>query len=70
MLSEADKAQSLWLRLKEYYSARLELARMRNDNALLAEHETATLRGEIKCLKGLLALGDDQPIVTGDDNAP
>jgi hypothetical protein len=70
-LTEADKAQNLWLRLKVYFAARLELARIRNDDAMLTEQATAAIRGEIKTLKGLIALGDDRPVITtGDDGAP
>lgn len=65
-LTEHDKAQGLWLRLKEHLEARLALARIRNDT-LLGEYETALLRGEIKCLKGLLALGNDRPVLAGED---
>ena len=35
--------------------------RLQNDKAQ-TELETAVLRGQIKCLKGLLALGDDPPL--------
>lgn len=69
-LTELDKAQSLWLRLKEYLEYRLATARKDNDRPTMTEHETATLRGEIRCLKRLIALGDDRPVVTGDENAP
>jgi hypothetical protein len=47
---------------------RLSDARRRNDKAL-SEHETAALRGEIYCLKKLMALGDDRPM-TGDGDQP
>ena len=66
-LSESDKAQNLWLRLKDHFVDRLAYARTRNDNPLLSEQDTAALRGEIKTLKGLIALGDDRPIVTGNE---
>lgn len=65
-LTESDKAQGLWLRLRVHLEARLTLARIRNDS-LLGEYETALLRGEIKCLKGLIAMGSDRPIMTGED---
>ena len=63
-LSEADKAHGLWLRLRAHFEERLALARQRND-AIQPEDMTAALRGEIKTLKGLIALGDDRPIVPG-----
>jgi len=67
-LSEHDKSQGLWVRLKAHLEDRLAAARVRND-ASLPEHETATIRGEIKALKRLLALGDSRPM-TGDDYQP
>lgn len=67
-LSEHDKAQGLWLRLRAHLEDRLALARIRNDT-LLTEYETALLRGEIRCLKGLIALGNDRPVMTGEGGA-
>ena len=68
-LTDHDMAQVLWLRLKAYLEDRLADARRRNDS-LMSEYETAALRGEIKCLKRILALGDDRRILTGDDQPP
>lgn len=67
-LSEQDKAQGLWVRLKSHLEDRLAVARQRND-AVQPESDTAALRGEIRCLKRLLSLGDDRPM-TGDDLQP
>jgi len=67
-LTEHDKAQGLWLRLKVYLEDRLADARRRNDQAL-TETETALLRGEIRCLKKILALNESRPM-TGDDEPP
>lgn len=64
-LSAHDKAQGLWLRLNAHLEERLTDARVRND-ASLTEPETAMLRGEIRCLKKLINLGDDRP-VTGEE---
>jgi hypothetical protein len=64
-LSDNDKASSLWLRLKAHLEDRLATARVRND-AVLPEAETAALRGEIRSLKRIIALGDDRPILTGE----
>ncbi len=69
-LTEHDKSSPLWLRLKDHFLDRLAIMRARNDNALLTEAETAAIRGEIKCLRGLIALDDDRPVVTGADDAP
>lgn len=67
LLSDTDKAQGLWVRLRAHLEGRLAAARVRNDKPL-TEPETALLRGEIKTLKHIIALGDDRPqIVTGDE---
>lgn len=68
-LTDSDKAQPLWHRLKTYLEQRLDTARKRND-APLTEAETATLRGEIRCLRQLIMLGDDRPMTGEDDEAP
>lgn len=68
-LITSDKASGLWLRLLAHLQSRLADARARNDKPL-TELETAALRGEIKCLKSLIALGNDRPLVTGDDDTP
>jgi hypothetical protein len=68
-LTEHDKAQGLWLRLAAHLADRLADARLRND-AALSEPETAALRGEIRCLKRLLALGADRPMTGDGDDAP
>lgn len=65
-LSDNDKVQGLWVRLKAHLEDRLAAARVRNDK-LLTESETAVLRGEIRTLKHIIALGDDRPILTGDE---
>ena len=67
ILTEADKAQNLWLRLRAHFEERLAVMRARNDDATLTEQATAAIRGEIGCLKKLIALGNDQPIVAGEE---
>jgi hypothetical protein len=64
-LTEHDKASGLWLRLRAHLEVRLAAARVRNDTAL-PESETATLRGEIRCLKHLIWLEAARPL-TGED---
>ena len=68
-LTEQDKVAFLWLRLKAHLEDRLADARRRND-AVMPEPETAALRGEIRSLKRIIALGDDRPHLTGDAEAP
>jgi hypothetical protein len=67
-LSEHDKAQGLWLRLKSYLEGRLADARKRNDDMSLPEYDTAALRGEIRTLKRLIALDAARPVMTGSDD--
>lgn len=68
-LSDQDKAQPLWLRLKAHLEDRLAIMRARND-VVQPEDQTAANRGEIKTLKGLIALGDARPVVTGNEDQP
>jgi hypothetical protein len=65
-LSLHDKSQGLWVRLKAHLEERLADARLRNDR-VQSEQDTAVTRGEIRCLKTLIRLGDDRPILTGDE---
>jgi hypothetical protein len=69
-LSEQDRFSSLWLRLEAHLVDMLASARVRNDNENLTEHQTAALRGRIKTLRALIALGEDRPMMTGEDEAP
>lgn len=66
-LSDYEKSQPLWHRLKAHLEDRLAVARVRNDDAKLTEFETAALRGEIKCLKQFIRLDASRPILTGDN---
>lgn len=63
-LSDGEKMHPLWVRLKAHLETQLQSLRERNDRPQ-TEFETATLRGHIKCLRALIALGDDRP-QTGD----
>lgn len=60
-LTDGERHHPLWTRLSAHLTERLRELRGRNDGPL-NELETATLRGQINCLKGLIALGDDPPI--------
>ena len=59
-LTDGERHHPLWTRLSAHLTERLRELRGRNDGPL-NELETATLRGQINCLKGLIALGDDPP---------
>ncbi len=69
VLSEYDKTTGLWMRFKAHLLDRLADARLKNDG-MMGEYETASLRGEIKSLKRLIALGDSRPDMTGEDEQP
>lgn len=56
-LTDSEKQQPLWLRLKAHLTDKLDKARTRNDGAL-TEQQTADLRGEIRSLKSLIRLGE------------
>lgn len=60
-LTYQDRKQPLWLKLKAHFEDRLADARRQNDR-LHPEYETALLRGEIKCLKALIAMDADRPM--------
>lgn len=62
-LSEGDKQNPLWLRLKAHMQGMLEQARKKNDDISLDIVGTALQRGQIKNLKVLIGLGDDRPVV-------
>lgn len=64
-LSPGERSTALWMRLKGELDRRLQKARERNDGSLPPD-QTAHLRGEISCLKRLLALGQDEPPPTID----
>ena len=59
-LTDGERHHPLWTRLSAHLTERLRELRGRNDGPL-NELETATLRGQINCLKGIIALGDDPP---------
>lgn len=71
LLDSHERTTGLWLKLKGHLEARLQRARVRNDGNLSPD-ETALVRGEIKALKGLLALGSDElpPIPTAVETRP
>ena len=54
-LTEGDKQSATWRKLSVELQRRLDDSRVRND-APQAEESTAMIRGEINCLKVLLAL--------------
>lgn len=65
LLSDYEKSQPLWMRLKAHLEDRLASARSKND-APLSDVDTAALRGEIRCLKTLIRLDISRPL-TGEE---
>ena len=64
-LTDGEKSHPLWKRLSAYLELRLVFLRQQNDDADMTEQQTAALRGQIKSIRGIIALGDDRPL-TGE----
>lgn len=63
-LTDADRHNELWRRLKAELERWLADCRLKNDNPKLGAEETAALRGEIRTLRRIIALGDETPATT------
>ncbi len=61
ILTSFEIQSSAWVKIREELESRLDSCRKKNDAVMLSDLETANLRGEIRCLKNLLALGDQSP---------
>jgi hypothetical protein len=59
-LNQGERATPLWSRLKVHLKERLEETRRRNGDPQTPD-ETLMLRGEIRLLKRLLLLDEDEP---------
>lgn len=67
-LSVGERNTDLWKRIEQYIESRLRRARIRNDGDLegrLDPEVAACIRGEIRALKSLMALGRDRPPTGG-----
>ncbi len=60
-LTDGERHHPLWIRLSAHLAEKLGRLRGKNDGPL-TEAETLTLRGQIQCLKGIIALGLEPPI--------
>jgi hypothetical protein len=60
-LTDGEKAHPLWARLRAHLEGRLDEMRRRND-APQSEQDTAALRGQIRSIQGIIALGDSRPL--------
>lgn len=68
-LSVAEAHTPLWMRLRAHMQGRLDSLRAMNDSPALNDIQTATLRGQIQCLKELLDLENTPPVYDDDGNA-
>lgn len=66
VLSDGERINPLWFKLKERLETMLADRRKRNDSPKLDPTQTAALRGEINLLKAILAYGDAPPILDGN----
>jgi hypothetical protein len=62
ILSDSERRNPLWLKLREHFAQMLANKRGNNDDPNLTEIKTAKIRGEINLLKAIIALGDEPPI--------
>lgn len=68
-LTSADLVSPTWQKLKKHMDARLQSLRAKNDNNM-DPIKTATVRGEIRSLKNLLALSEKAPAMGADEEQP
>jgi hypothetical protein len=66
ILTPIDRQSVVWLKLKKYLEAQLELLRKRNDGDL-DERKTARLRGRIAAVQDLISQGTDKPHAPSED---
>ena len=58
-LSKTDRLSPIWQAIKEHLEARLMRLRVTNENESLDAVQTASIRGRIAEVKGLLSIGED-----------
>ena len=66
LLSEIERQNPLWIKIKRHCEAQIALLRARNDSKLDSD-QTATLRGQIKAYKNLAALDKPAPQTEAND---
>ena len=67
VLDHNDLRSSTWGKLRRHIQARIESLRKSNDNDQ-SPTDTAALRGQIRALTNLLALGDPDPAIAADED--
>jgi hypothetical protein len=60
-LTDGERYHPLWLKIEKHLTERLGILRAKNDGAL-DETQTATIRGQIAEVKGLLGHGAKMPV--------
>ena len=58
-LSKTDRLSPIWQAAKDHLEARLMRLRVMNENESLDAVQTASIRGRIAEVKGLLSIGED-----------
>lgn len=58
-LSKTDRLSPIWQVVKDHLEARLLRLRVMNENESLDAVQTASIRGRIAEVKGLLSIGED-----------
>lgn len=58
-LSKTDRLSPIWQVVKDHLEARLMRLRVMNENESLDAIQTASIRGRIAEVKGLLSIGED-----------
>ena len=66
LLDLNDRQSPTWRKLRKHFESRLDELRAKNDNDL-SELATAKLRGQIRMVGELLALGDQDPTMEADE---
>jgi len=57
-LNDAERNSLLWVKLERHFEERLQILRQRNDNHM-TDQERYDLVGQIRQVKGFIALGKD-----------
>ncbi len=65
-LTPGERDSPLWRRILSHLSEQLDRQRRLNDVVSNTEQKTASIRGQIACLKGLIALDEQMPVVIAD----
>lgn len=59
-LTDGERNSQIWARLNKHFEKQLETLRAKNDGPL-SHDDTLALRGQIRNLRAVIALGDEPP---------